>query len=265
MTAPTDAQRPAGLSLGLVSSVTTDTAVSNPVVAIKEEVRRFGRLRRTLLTSARLMVDSWRGTRAQWWMVTLTYADVDDWRPGQLSTALKALRMWCKRAKYPIRYVWVFENASSGQRAGGLNPHYHVLVQLPYRVDVPKFDEKGWWKYGLTQRVKALRAVGYVAKYASKAGAALEWFKGARCHGVSGLLARDRAVLSFWRAPRWARSAFGFCDANGTLPEAYVQEPLRRVRQGFVWQQTGEFVRCPVVCRLIDGAFRFVARDEVTA
>jgi hypothetical protein len=244
-----------GRAQGLVCLETSQPQVET--VAGNSERRRFGRLRRTVLTAGRLMVDTWRGSRAQWWMVTLTYRPEDDWAPRQITVCTERFRKWCKRNKFRCSYLWVLETTAAGR------PHYHLLVQLPQRVSLPHFDSQGWWIHGLTQTERAIRPVGYVAKYASKAGSYLQQFIGARAYGVCGLLPRDRAVLSFWRSPRWVRAAFGFCHASGSLPETEVSQPVRKVRGGWLWHQTGELKQSPWVARFIAGSLFFYPRDQI--
>lgn len=253
-----DARSAAGAA-GLVRSETSDTTTAGQLVAqLDYERRRFGRLRRVILTAGRLLVDQWKGSRHRWWMVTLTYRDDVEWQPGQITTFTKRVRSYLSRRGISARYVWVLEATQRGR------PHYHVLIQLPFGFTMPKPDKQGWWNHGLTRTEMARRAVGYLAKYASKAGGGITW-RGARSYGVSGLSSCDRSVLSFWRAPRWVRAAYRFCDADGTLPETDVQLPVRRVRGGWLWRQTGEFVQCPVIAQFIGGVLCFVRRSVTGA
>lgn len=248
----------AGGPPGLVSSATSDTpsVSSNLVAELDRERRRFGRMRRVILTAGRLMVDTWKG-RCDWLFVTLTYRPDTEMRPGDVSTYIKRMREWLRRRQLPCRYVWSLE-----EQPGTGQPHYHVMVQVPKGFSLPFADEIGWWTHGLTNTQRARRAVGYLAKYASKAGRILKW-RGARAYGVSGLSPHHRAVLSFWRAPRWVRAAFGFCDSAGTLPETAVVHPVRRVRGGFSSGDTGEVVRSPTVAKWIRGVLVFLPRLEV--
>jgi len=243
---------------GLVSSETSPPTAEMLVADLNEERRRFGRMRRKLLTAARLMVDTWRGSRARWVMVTLTYADGVLFEPKHISRFVDRVRKYLAKHGQPCRYVWALEATQRGR------PHYHCLFQLSYRVELPKPDQAGWWVHGHTKIEVAKRAVGYVAKYASKAGSGI-WWKGARCFGMSGLSEGARAVLSFWSAPRWVRVAFGFCDDAGSLPETEVHLPVRRVRGGFVWEQTGEFAECPFVVKFAGGRVHFVRKAESCA
>lgn len=243
----------AGGAPGLVSSATSDTpdACQALVAELDRERRRFGRMRRVILTAGRLMADTWKG-RCDWLFVTLTYRPGAEMRAGDVSMFVKRMREWLRRRQLPCRYVWSLE-----EQAGTGQPHYHVMVQVPKGFSLPFADEIGWWTHGSTNTQRARRAVGYLAKYASKAGRILKW-RGARAYGVSGLQANQRAVLSFWRAPRWVRAAFGFCDQAGTLPETGVVDAVRRVRGGFAYD--GEVVRSPVVPKFIRGVLVFLPR-----
>jgi hypothetical protein len=244
-----------GPAPGLVRSETSLTAETAALVAqLDFERRRYGRLRRVILTAGRLLVDTFHG-RSRWWMVTLTYRPGEDWAPRQITVCMQRIRAYLSRRGLPSRYVWVLEATKAGR------PHYHVLIQLPYGFSMPKPDKQGWWTHGLTRTEIARRAVGYLAKYASKAGSAITW-KGARCYGVSGLSSRNRAVLSFWRAPRWVRTACGVCDARGPVSEREIELPVRRVREGWSWLQTGEILRSPTVAKFIGGVLCFLRRDS---
>lgn len=253
---PTGARSAAG-GLGLVCSETSDTADAGSalVAQLDWERRRYGRLRRVILTAGRLLVDQWKGSRHRWWMVTLTYRDDVDWRPGDISSFNKRVRSYLARRDIPARYVWCLEATKRGR------PHYHVLIQLPFGFTMPKPDKQGWWTNGLTRTELAKRAVGYLAKYASKAGGGISWH-GARCYGVSGLQKNHRSVLSFWRAPRWVRTACNFGNGPGSVLEGEVEFPVRRVRGGWTWLQSGEFFRSPTVAKFIGGVLCFIKRDD---
>lgn len=254
-----DAPRSGAAALGLVRSETSSArgapSPSDLLVAqLDHERRRFGRMRRVILTAGRLLVDSYQG-RCEWAMVTLTYRPDEPWRPGDVSAFLKRVRDWMRRRGHAARYVWCLEVQPNSRL-----PHYHVLLQLAHGFRLPKPDEQGWWRNGLTRIELARRAVGYLAKYASKAGAQIRW-RGARCYGVSGLSSSDRAVLSYWRAPRWVRSACGFADAAGTFPESQVHDPVRRVRGGWLRGDTGEILVSPVVAKFVGGVLHFFKRE----
>jgi hypothetical protein len=259
----------AGAAHGLVCSETSRPLPEPPALAtiageivsrLSQESRRFGRMRRVILTSGRLLVDTFRG-RSRWWMVTLTYRDDVEWAPGQISECMNRIRKYLARRKLPARYVWCLEGVDrlSGDRLGECRPHYHVLIQLPHGFSMPKPDKQGWWLYGWTNTKAAIRPVGYLAKYASKAGGGISW-RGARCYGVSGLQANHRAVLSFWRAPRWVRAAYSFCTGEGAVSENDIGLPVRRLRGGWVWLETGEIVKSPTVPKWWGGVLCFIPR-----
>lgn len=191
-------------SHGLVRSATSATQaagqpsppVEGQLVAVDPVVRRLGRMARVVKSAARLIADSSPHHRAA--MVTLTYRDEVAWAPRHISQFLGAVREWMRRRGYKPRYVWVLEKTQRGR------PHYHVLLWLPRREKLPKPDARGWWPHGLTRCEFARRAVGYIAKYASKAQDAFK-VRGARLYGVGGIDCGGRDELSWWRLSRWLR------------------------------------------------------------
>lgn len=152
---------------------------------------RLARLRRSVGFGARAHSVSERGHRTDVaWMVTLTYRGVDDWRPDHVTNAVNAMRKWLARMGLACRYVWVAEM----QKRGAI--HYHLCVWLPRGQRMPKWDTRGWWPHGMSQRVVARNAIGYLLKYLSK-GTDLAFPKGARVHACGGL------EHSLRRAKRW--------------------------------------------------------------
>lgn len=199
-------------SAGLVSVPTTCTAGLTPRQALAEAVvrgerselalavdafvtdpsaRRLARLRMSVGFGARAHAVSERGHRSDTpYMVTLTYRGVSDWKPDHITQALRAARAWADRQGFKLRYVWVAEM----QKRGAI--HYHLCIWLPRGVRMPKWDVRGWWPWGMSQRVIARNAVGYLLKYLSK-GTDLAFPKGARIYSVGGL------EHSLRRARRW--------------------------------------------------------------
>lgn len=166
---------------------------------------RLKRMRRSVLTSARLMRDQVRpgGFRSKWAMVTLTYRPDASWSPKDVTALVKCVRDYLARRGHAMRYVWVLELQKRGA------PHYHLLLQLPRGVTLPKPDKRGWWKHGATRIEWARHALGYLAKYASKGGPDDVFPKGARISGVGGLDAEGRRVRRYWLAPGYVREALG--------------------------------------------------------
>lgn len=134
-------------------------------------------------------------------MFTLTYVGVDDWRPDHLTRCMDKARAWCKRRRIAFRYVWVAEL----QKRGAI--HYHVMVWLPEGVQMPKWDECGWWPHGFTKSERARNAVPYLLKYLSKdASKSFGTFPlGARLYGVGGLDGPIRRARAWLNRPRFAQ------------------------------------------------------------
>jgi hypothetical protein len=144
-----------------------------------------------------------RGFRETVWFVTLTYRGVHDWQPKHLSHCLTAVRKWCQRRSVAFRYIWVAEL----QQRGAI--HYHLAVWLPKRLQLPKFDKRGWWPHGMTNRVIGKHPVGYLMKYLSKTGPLQAFPKGARIHGYGGLTQPAREICTWLNWPDWCRQKFG--------------------------------------------------------
>lgn len=243
-------------SSGLVLSRTSDTPAVEPgshpanagLLEIDRCKARANRMRKSILTGARLLVEEGRrgGFRGRWAMLTATYRQDCEWGPRHVSALLKHVRQWLQRRGAVGRFVWCLELTK--RRV----PHYHVLVWLPRGLTIPKPDKQGWWPWGMTRIEWARRAVGYVAKYASKATpeAMAAMPKGARTHGVGGLMEEGRRVLRWWKAPVFSR------DALGELAD------IRKVVGGYADKCTGVFLRSPWHVWIGDRGRIFVWRDD---
>jgi hypothetical protein len=194
-----------GEAAGLVSYKTSGPPfldISFAPDIVKE--RRVNKLRRQVWACGHLQrFATPKGFRENVWFVTLTYRGVDDWRPGHISRCYRALRKWCRKLGVPFRYLWVAEL----QKRGAL--HYHVAIWLPKRIQLPKFDKQGWWPHGMTQRVIAKNAVGYLMKYLSKISPFHTFPKGVRIHGFGGLTQQARGICSWLNLPSWCKQRFG--------------------------------------------------------
>jgi hypothetical protein len=227
---PAGPAQPVPPGSGLVRLATSGTQAAGQgeaeLVAVDPLLRRMRRMARVVKTAARLIADCNPHYRAA--MVTCTYRDDLAWSPRHITQCIQACRKYTDRRGYRLRYVWVLEKTKRGR------PHYHLLVWLPRREKLPMFDRRGWLPHGLTQVAWARRAVGYIAKYASKAQDAFG-VKGARLYGVGGLNgAPDRDCLSWWRLSRWLRDR---------IPENTRADRVSFV--GWVSRVSGEIIKSP--------------------
>ena len=154
--------------------------------ALPREVRRVRRAGKRFTIGPRLV------------MLTLTYQDADAWQPNQIRDFMKALRRELGAALYG--YAWVLEMQQRGA------PHYHVLLYVKARTDVPKPDEAGLWAYGSTRRETAKSAF-YISKYVGKEYQKEQLPKGARMFAVQiykhVLSAEDMLPFRMSAAPGW--------------------------------------------------------------
>lgn len=226
------AARAAAASPGLVEQVTTQTRISGPhpwaILRDLNRERRIRRMRRVVVAAAEA-AQHVQGKRVACVMVTLTYAPQVRWNSSHIAAFIDCVRKHLKRAGYAFRYQWVLELTKAGR------VHYHALFWLPPGVMLPKPDQAGWWKHGMTRIERARRAVGYIVKYASKGcGNDQAIPKGARLFGVG--VAADAAAGERLIAHRAGLAAW--------LREATAGR-CARVRGGWLDKETGEVLRSP--------------------
>lgn len=175
------------------------------LIEIDPRESRLRRMRRSVLTGARLLRDEVRpGFRpGRWAMLTLTYRPGVEWDRRHVSALLHLARQWLKARGHRLRYVWVLELTKRGV------PHYHIAVCLPKGLTLPKPDKRGWWPHGMTQIKWAKHVIGYLAKYLSKGSVEHQYPRGARISGVGGLQAEAKREKRWWLAPSYVREAFG--------------------------------------------------------
>jgi len=175
-------------------------------VVLDTTLARVYRLKKGVMTTARLVNDRLKASSVLWTpvMITLTYERDDQWRPEHISNFMSAVQMWARRKPLGGRlgtvlpYVWVAEL----QKRGAV--HYHVLLWIPKRWRIPYPDKQGWWKHGSTGVDRVRNPVGYVAKYASKfeSKGRAEFPKGLRLHGIGGLNNVEKRIVAWWKLPK---------------------------------------------------------------
>lgn len=207
-----------------------EQAQSQEIRAFRHDMR-LRRMRRSVqISTAEHAARLPDGFRWQAKFVTLTYRGVADWRPWHVRDYLQRLRVWMRRRRVDLRYVWVAEL----QRRGAV--HYHLVVWVPHGFRVPLPDSSGMWPHGSSNIQDARHPVAYLAKYASKGTPDGEKFPpGLRTHGVGGLGAAGRVARAFHMLPAWLRKVAG----------GYVQR-VERLKGGlYRLADTGELVRSP--------------------
>ena len=170
----------------------------------ESDLRRLYKMRRMVIGASKgiesaLMED---GYRYRVGFVTLTYARIDDWKPGDIKELVRHYRLWTKRRGEPFRCVWVAEL----QKRGAV--HYHLCFWLRRGLTPPKPDKQGWWRKGWSNVQWARNPIAYLVKYASKGMDGPQYGRfpsGARLYGVGGAVNH----LGWYRAPGWLRRKFG--------------------------------------------------------
>jgi hypothetical protein len=230
-----------GVAAGLVLSLTSDTDTQHGEGAgerlgtvLDVNKMRKARLRRSVLNAANYINDQLNGQGGRTWkvaMLTLTYAEHNEYERLHITGLLKCIRAYMERKGYKFHYVWVLENTKKGK------PHYHILIWLPKGVTLPKPDKRGWWVHGST-RIEWIRKNGaaYIAKYCAKHEENQGDFpKGARLHGCGGLSTERRWRRSWWNLPRYVRNHY---------PESELKVRAA-AGGGWVSKETGEWLDSP--------------------
>lgn len=180
-------------------------------------------------------------------MLTTTYRAEARWVASDVRALLDHCRKYAARCGFRLCYVWALELTDAGR------PHYHVLMWLPKGRTLPKPDKQGWWKHGSTRIEWAKKAVGYIAKYASKgidAESMSEIPKGARMCGNGGLNKQGRIELRWWKLPTWVRDVW-----------PYITD-VARIKGGYVERSTGEFLASPFTCDFQGGVLLVFQRGS---
>lgn len=254
-----------GEAAGLVSSKTSGPSFLEVSFSRKLVMeRRVKRLRRQVWAAGHLhRFSTPMGMRDNVWFVTLTYRGVDDWRPKHITKCIKALRRWCDRRGVPLRYLWVAEL----QQRGAL--HYHIAIWLPKRLQLPMLDKQGWWPHGMTHRVVAKNAVGYLMKYLSKISPFHEFPKGVRLYGFGGLTQKARSICSWLNLPSWCKQRFGVGELKTVAGRRVVRatgEILEALYRR-VFQPSGMrlYPNGPLPARWADGPYSSLDRGALLA
>jgi len=233
---PSVAVLPLGLSLYNKSD-----EPSPRTITLDNRERRLSRMKRGVLTFARLMVDQWTQQRHLVLMVTLTYRPGVEWSARHSVRYTDALTKWLERRGSCGCYLWVMETTKAG------TPHYHVMIWMTRGLFMPKADRRGWWPHGMTKTEVARSPVGYMAKYSSK-GFDHELPRRARISGCGGLTGDRRRERSWWLLPAYARSAFDKAD-----------DVIRAAGGGFLSRSSGQHVRSEWrLCAVGRGKIRLV-------
>lgn len=205
--------------------------------------RRIARMRRSVWWSGQAHGASWSGHYGDSpWFVTLTYRPGVEWVADHVRDALQRCRMWAKRQGVKkLRYTWVAEL----QQRGAV--HYHLVIYLPRRLSMPKWDKQGWWPHGMTNTQRSKTGVGYLMKYISKASPLHCFPKGCRLFGVGGMNAEARQISGWRGLPGWCKQQYGV-------------GAVQRRACGLVVRETGELLASP--WRVFKGAGRVLLRLE---
>lgn len=231
---------------GLVSSSTSEKCRGqgegshDGVLTFDVGEARVRQLRRGVLSASRLVQEDLcdREVKFRAAFFTFTYADGEPWDPRDITATVTHMRKYAlRRWDWHMPYVWV---AEIQEQRKAQNPdhhclHYHMICWLPRGCQFPLPDKQGWWTKGHTKSQWARSPVGYMAKYASKAGltgAVGAELRGLRVWGRGGLTPSQTAQLSWALAPGWLRKLADGWDTRAVKVRKVVREVVEFGKYG---------------------------------
>lgn len=121
---------------------------------------RLGKMKTRIFDWA-MKVEKWRETNpSRLVMLTLTYRDVEGYKPGHIGNYLRNLKI--RLAGNLLAFAWVAEL----QKRGAV--HYHVVLLVKPGTDIPKPDKRGYWVHGMS-KIETAKTPYYLATYTGKA------------------------------------------------------------------------------------------------
>ena len=166
-------------------------------------------------------------------MITLTYAQVDDWRPNHIRDYIKELRR--RLADNFIAYAWVGEL----QERGAVHYHIELIVKKGTRIPMP--DKSGMWKHG-SSRIETARTVFYICSYLKKA------------YQKEGDFPKGLRMFSVWISPQAVTTFSRWLFRLSSLPKWLSEQILGKEelkekswyrRPGGGWLMSGQLFRSP--------------------
>ena len=119
------------------------------------------------LSTMRARIHEWAGVmemlgkefKTRMVMIRLTYAGVDDYKPGHINDYVKKLKQSLGNN------LWGFAWVSEIQERGAV--HYHLILVVKRGTRIPVPDKSGMWKYGYS-RIETAKTPFYLLVYTGK-------------------------------------------------------------------------------------------------
>lgn len=220
-----------------VQKVVIENTISGEKIELDKREMRLSKMRRRIFSWANIMKEyiepKSKGYGYRKVMITLTYAEVDGWKPNHIRDFMKELK---RRLDINlISYAWVAELQERGA------VHYHIILIVKKGTRIPKPDKSGMWKYGIS-RIETAKTVYYICSYLKKAYQKSGIFpKGLRMYAV---WVQKEAIekIALWKMrlsslPKWF-------EAIIIKMVDYYGEKWERVKGGG-WLYLGRYYKSP--------------------
>ncbi|NPV75545.1 MAG: hypothetical protein HPY59_04135 [Anaerolineae bacterium] len=222
-----------------VQSVVMKNSVTGEDLILDKLEMRLSRMRRRIFTWANTIKDYLPniglGRYYRKVMITLTYAEIEGWKPNHIRDYMKELKR--RLGIDLIAYAWCAELQARGA------VHYHIELICKKGTIIPMPDKSGMWKHGLS-KIETAKTVFYICSYMKKSyQKAGEFPKGLRMYAV--WVAKEAVEsLAHWMLrvsslPKWlANKVISMVEYYG---EKWVRSP------GGGWFFANRFFRSPYV------------------
>jgi len=207
--------------------------ITGETIEIDKAKMRLARCQRRVHAWANLLSDYTKDTaNYRVVMITLTYANIEDWRAGHIRAFMYVARRQLKSKL--IAYAWVAEL----QKRGAV--HYHVLLVCKRGANIPQPDKAGWWVMGST-RIETAKSMFYIVTYTGKEYQKVGKFpKGLRLFAVWAsekvLNGIARFIFKLTAIPAWLRAKI--------LDTGNLGGKIKRVYGGG-WRYDEKFYKSP--------------------
>lgn len=202
--------------------------------------RRVNRMNRSVLAFMSVAIADLQrgGFRLSMLSYVLTYKYDNAWKPEHVSEFMELMCGRLRRQGIPYAAAWALEVKDG-------SPHYHVVILVPYRTQLPYPNRKPKrgkvpWTHGWAGQERA-RSIPKTIFYITKRATKVYLPRGSRIFGTSGSNLRWKTVAAWAALAPWLR------NQGVEVGEKLVKLPGI---EGFVSMRTGRVHRCPVRCEL---------------
>lgn len=219
-----------------VQTVIIRNVRTGELIELDKKKARISRMRRRVFSWANTVAEYLPargiGFRHRKVMITLTYAEVDGWRPNHIQRYMKELKRRLGSNLIAIACV------AELQERGAV--HYHIELICKKGTRIPMPDKSGMWPHGMS-KIETAKSIFYICSYLKKA------------YQKEGNFPKGLRMFSVWIAPGAVSALAAWLFRLSSLPQ-WLCDKIAGVGQqgskwfrnpGGGWWYAGHFFRSP--------------------